>query len=131
MTWLYIVDALIIAFFAWYFGSELLRKARYKDILLDNEAFAKGRQRGQIVDVRNPEEFASKHIKGARNVPYAQFKEFGGAIRKDLPVYLYEQKNATALKLASKMKKQGYTEVYVLKGGMNKWDGDTKSRPRY
>ena len=49
-----------------------------------------------------------------------------GGIRKDMPVYLYEQGKALALRCAIMLKKEGFDKIFVLKGGYNKWDGKKK-----
>jgi rhodanese-related sulfurtransferase len=73
-----------------------------------------------LVDVRSPEEFASKHIEGAVNVPVDEVTshDFGG---KDKPVVLYCARGHRSEKAGEALRGQGYTHVYVL-GAMSAWD---------
>ena len=58
---------------------------------LDNEAFRAGMRKAQVTDVREKKEFDAGHILGARNIPYSQMKSRTQELRRDLPVYLYDQ----------------------------------------
>ena len=73
-----------------------------------------------LVDVRSPEEFASKHLDGAINVPSADVAshDFGG---KDKAVVLYCQAGHRSEKAAQALAGQGYTHVHLL-GAMSAWD---------
>lgn len=65
---------------------------------------------------------------GARNIPYEQFKQSLGAIRKDKAVLLYENdRGQRVTSTALFLKKQGYNEIYILSYGLNAWDGKVKS----
>jgi len=72
-----------------------------------------------LVDVRNPDEFAVKHIDGAVNVPADQVTshDFGG---KDKPVVLYCTHGHRSQQAGEALRSQGYTRVYVL-GPMSAW----------
>lgn len=94
--------------------------------IVDNEEFKKAMHHAQVIDVREEDSFKAGHILGARNIPFSQFKMYIGGIRKDMPVYLYEQGKALALRCAIMLKKEGFDKIFVLKGGYNKWDGKKK-----
>lgn len=81
----------------------------------------------QVIDVREPAEFDAKHILGARNIPYSQFKMRYPEIRKDKPVYLYDDALHYASRAANILKKHGYSDIHILKGGFSQWLGKTKS----
>ncbi|EHR36651.1 rhodanese-like domain-containing protein [Facklamia languida] len=81
----------------------------------------------QVIDVREPAEFDANHILGARNIPISQFKMRHQEIRKDLPVCLYDQTYHFSSRAANILRKAGYDQVYILKGGLDKWFGKTKS----
>jgi len=72
-----------------------------------------------LVDVRNPDEYATKHIDGAINVPIDQVAshDFGG---KDKSVVLYCAQGHRSAKAADVLKTSGYTHVYLL-GAMSAW----------
>lgn len=128
MSVLMALNIIIAVFLVWiiatqgYFYIQGKRAATY----LENDAFKQQMHQAQIVDVREPAAFKRKHILGARNIPFSQMKLYQNALRKDKPVFLYEDNKAMAIRFAVKLKKQGYSELYILKGGLNRWDGKTK-----
>jgi len=73
----------------------------------------------QLVDVRSADEYASKHIEGAINVPADTLAshDFGG---KDKPLVLYCAAGHRSEKAAETLRASGYTRVYVL-GPMSAW----------
>lgn len=93
---------------------------------LDQETFEKTMRKAQLIDLREKSYFDSGHILGARNLPYTQLKMYYSELRKDLPVYLYEQGSALSIKAALKLKKWGFQDIKWLKGGYGDWNGKTK-----
>lgn len=78
----------------------------------------------QLVDVRTSREFASEHIKGAKNIDYFQqsaFKATFSKMDKDRPVYLYCQSGNRSQKAARKLVDMGFSSVYDLRGGYRMW----------
>lgn len=95
---------------------------------VDNAAFEELIRKGQLIDLREPVEFHTKHILGARNIPSSQLKLSTGALRKDKPILLYENSRSSRVTNAALfLKKQGYTDIYVLAYGMNSWNGKVKT----
>ncbi|UUX34578.1 rhodanese-like domain-containing protein [Fundicoccus culcitae] len=84
-------------------------------------------RRVQLVDVREQAEFDAKHILGARNIPMSQFSMRHKELRKDQPIYLYDDSMSFASRAANILRKSGYKDVYILKGGFSKWFGKVKS----
>lgn len=111
-----------IAYFTWNY---LAFKKMAKQI--DNQTFKEMMHRSQIIDLRNPAAFRNKHILGARNFPLQTFDASIKSLRKDKPILLYE--NATS-RLApgaiKKLKKAGFTDLYLLRDGIDYWDGKIK-----
>jgi len=78
-----------------------------------------------IVDVREPYEFSAGHIKGAINIPY-------GAARPRILKELFPDDRIVFVchggpmgdELGAVLAKNGYKNVYNLKGGMRKWKGE-------
>ncbi|HFU4025353.1 TPA: rhodanese-like domain-containing protein [Streptococcus suis] len=103
-------------------------RLRQAATVIDNGEFAEKIHSGQLIDLRDPSEFRRKHILGARNIPYQQLKQSVGAIRKDKPVLIYENDRGQLVTPAALyLKKQGYSEIYILRYGLNGWNGKVKS----
>jgi rhodanese-related sulfurtransferase len=95
---------------------------------LTQEQFIEGYRKAQLIDVREPKEFAGGHILGARNIPQSQMRQRFKEIRSDKPVYLYDQNGARSGRVALFLKKKGYNELYQLQGGFKQWTGKIKSK---
>ncbi|MGX5377396.1 rhodanese-like domain-containing protein [Ligilactobacillus sp. LYQ135] len=122
------INLILILILLWMIGNQIVIfvRSRRAAKLIDNEEFKKGMRHAQIVDVREEDSFKAGHILGARNIPFSQFKMYMSGIRKDMPVYLYDQGKTLSLRCAIMLKKDGFKDIYVLKGGYNKWDGKKK-----
>ena len=79
------------------------------------------REDASILDVREPGEYGSGHIIGAKNVPLARLE--GGELpkRKDKPVIVYCDTGERAGKAVAGLKKQGFERVVNLSGGLRAW----------
>lgn len=120
ILWLLLVG--IVGYYTWnYFSFRKMAKQ------VDNETFKDVMRQGQLIDLREPAAFRTKHILGARNFPAQQFDAAIKGLRKDKPVLIYEnmrpQYRVSAVK---KLKKAGFEDVYVLKDGIDYWDGKVK-----
>lgn len=78
-----------------------------------------------IIDVRAPEEYASKHIKGAVNIPLDQID---GALTAQYPdksteLIFYCSKGVRSQTALEKAREMGYQTVYSL-GAMDNWTHD-------
>ncbi|MFC6346730.1 rhodanese-like domain-containing protein [Vagococcus carniphilus] len=107
----------------------IMRKRTAK--MLTQEEFQESMRNAQVIDVREKEDFNRGHILGARSVPYTiskAHKEYLTAIRKDKPIYLYDNKVAMAIYMAKLLKKEGFTDIYILKDGYSGWTGKTKKK---
>ncbi|MCM0594909.1 rhodanese-like domain-containing protein [Weissella uvarum] len=101
--------------------------AKTSATVLDSQDFDEQSRGHQIFDLRDSQAFKSKHVLGARNVPYAMLKENHSAIRKDQPAFLYDTNMQGAARLAHTLKKDGYDNLYILKNGFATYHGRTKS----
>lgn len=81
------------------------------------------RQDAIMLDVREPAEYGAGHILGARNVPLARLEAGAGELakRKDKPLVVYCESGNRAVKAAAALKKQGFTHVASLSGGLGAW----------
>ncbi|NJN41250.1 MAG: rhodanese-like domain-containing protein [Flammeovirgaceae bacterium] len=95
-------------------------------IEIDSETFLKFRQDKKellLVDVRTPEEFKSGRISGSSNVDVKQ-SDFESQIQKldkNKPVVVYCLAGTRSDRAMQIMKKNGFKEVYNLKGGIETW----------
>ncbi|MCP0886790.1 rhodanese-like domain-containing protein [Ligilactobacillus sp. WILCCON 0076] len=120
----------MVLILAWMIGVQLytwLLGRRVAKIIENNE-FKEGMHKAQVIDLREADSFKTSHILGARNMPYSQFKIYKTSLRKDMPVYLYEQGKTLSIRAASQLYKAGFKDIFILKGGLNKWDGKLKKK---
>lgn len=78
-----------------------------------------------IVDVRTPEEFAKGHLVNAKNIDWNgnDFEDQISKLDKTKPVFVYCLSGGRSSSAASKMRADGFKEVYELNGGIMKWRG--------
>ena len=81
-----------------------------------------------IVDVRRPDEFAEKHIKGAINVPNETITDEAPEALpdKDRLLLIYCRSGNRSKEASQKLADMGYTKVYEF-GGINTWEGETET----
>ncbi|MBQ7283670.1 MAG: rhodanese-like domain-containing protein [Oscillospiraceae bacterium] len=75
-----------------------------------------------LLDVREPFEFAEKHIKGAVNIPLGQLPEKIAAVFPDITqeIIVYCRSGSRSRDAALYLGCKGYTSVYDL-GGIDNW----------
>jgi len=81
------------------------------------------RQDALVLDVRDAGDYGAGHILGAKNVPLPRIDDGGGefAKRKDRPVIVYDDGGDRSAKAAAALKRQGFTQVANLSGGLGAW----------
>jgi rhodanese-related sulfurtransferase len=79
----------------------------------------------QLIDVREPEEYRDGHIPRAINVPIGRLSHHLPLLSKEKPVLLYCQSGNRSGIAARMLKKQGFKEVYHLRGGLFGWPYQT------
>ncbi|HEX7054094.1 MAG TPA: rhodanese-like domain-containing protein [Burkholderiales bacterium] len=81
------------------------------------------REDALVIDVREPAEYGTGHVLGAKNIPLARIGAAGAEIakRKDKPVIVYCQSGERAPKAAAELRKLGFSRVASLSGGMKAW----------
>lgn len=77
----------------------------------------------QIVDVREPSEFAGElgHIPEATLVPLASLRATAAAFQKEKPVVVVCRSGGRSSQAALMLEQQGFTKVANLSGGMIRW----------
>ena len=80
------------------------------------------REDALVLDVREPGEYGTGHILGARNVPLARIDSSSElAKRKEKPLIVYCDGGERAAKAATALRKLGFTRVVNLSGGLPAW----------
>lgn len=130
MNFWWIINSILIAIIAGFGINELYLRimAKRSATTLTEEQFKESMRKAQVIDVREKDTFDAGHILGARNMPYPTLKTMVASIRKDQPVYLYDQKKALSIRAANLLRKNGFKNIYILKGGYEGWTGKTKKK---
>ncbi len=76
-----------------------------------------------LIDVREPFEFKSGSIPGAKNIPLSQLNGRLGEIPKESHVLLYCRSGMRSKNAARILSKNGYTRLAHLQGGIGAWSG--------
>lgn len=81
----------------------------------------------QLLDAREKEEYNVSHIKGSTFVGYKNFDASTlSHLDKSKPVIVYCSVGYRSEKIAEKLEKKGFTEVYNLYGGIFEWVNQDK-----
>lgn len=100
-------------------------KAQDNSFLLQADAFEAALQnnKGLIMDVRTPDEYASGAIAGAVNYNFrsADFKDKVLVLDKKQTVYVYCLAGGRSAEAAKLLRSNGFERVYELKGGTLAW----------
>lgn len=80
------------------------------------------REKGVLIDVCEPAEFAAGHAIGARNVPLGQLEGAKGLpTNKALPVLVMCASGARSSRAAAQLRKAGYEKAVAVAGGNAAW----------
>ena len=123
---LYIAIIILIIIIGYMVVQQILNKRAVKE--LDQNEFHQGLRKAQVVDVREIVDYDYGHINGARNIPITMFKQRFQGLRKDQPIYLCDANGIASYRAARMLRKNGYNDIYMLKGGYKKWTGKIKSK---
>jgi rhodanese-related sulfurtransferase/rubrerythrin len=83
----------------------------------------------QLLDVRQPKEYESEHLPGARLIPLKQLAEGLKDLDEGKPVLVYCAVGGRSRAAAQFLAGQGFNEVYNISGGIKKWQGLNASGP--
>ncbi|MBA3900557.1 MAG: thioredoxin fold domain-containing protein [Bacteroidetes bacterium] len=78
----------------------------------------------QLIDVRTSEEFSENRIENAANMDYydERFKSHAELLDKSKPTFVYCKVGGRSNEAVMILLKEGFTEIYELKGGIMAWD---------
>ena len=80
------------------------------------------REKGVLIDVSEPEEYAKGHAFGSRNIPFGQVEgQKSLPTNKALPLVVVCPTGARAGRAAGMLRKLGYEKAQVLAGGLKAW----------
>ena len=82
------------------------------------------REDALVLDVRDPGEYGTGHILGAKNVPMSRIQAAGSEIaakRKDKPLIVCCDNGNRSVKAAAALRSQGFSRVVHLSGGLGAW----------
>lgn len=116
----------LVAVIAWMLLNFFLNKKAVTE--LNQEDFQQGLRKAQVIDLREKADYDYGHINGARNIPMTMFRQRYQGLRKDQPIYLIDANGIASYRAARTLKKKGYKDLYMLKGGYKKWTGKIKSK---
>jgi len=80
----------------------------------------------QVIDVREPEEFASGHIPGAKLIPLGQLPERLGEVDRTRDAVIVCRSGGRSSKACELLASRGFDRVHNLMGGMLQWAGDVE-----
>lgn len=105
-------------------ANEVSRFTRGIKELLPAQVVGLMNKSANVVDIRDNSEYNKTHIVNAINIPLAQIEKKSGQLDKDTPVVVYCGMGNTAIKAATQLKKLGFNEVFMIKGGLQNWQED-------
>src|SRR5690349_10225597 len=78
-------------------------------------------QNVDLIDVRNPDEWDTGHVEGARLVPLDVFRADPDAVMSRGVTVFICAKGVRSMQAAKLAERFGYTELYNLEGGTKEW----------
>lgn len=121
------------------FDREVASWLSFKVPAIDVDSLHKMNREVILLDAREPGEFAVSHIEGAINCGYDRFdRNLLDNLDKSRPVVVYCSIGYRSEKIAQKLRKAGFVEVYNLYGSIFEWvnrglpvvDGSGEPTPR-
>lgn len=75
-----------------------------------------------LLDVRNPDEFSSAHIKGALNIPVSELPQRSDELKSFKNIYIYCKRGGRAQMAYQALSTLGYQNIFCLaEAGMDAW----------
>lgn len=89
--------------------------------VINLEDFKANMRKGQLVDIRKKEAFEEGSIKGARNFKPATLTTKYSKLRRDQSVYIYCQNGRKSKRVARKLIRKNFSDIFILEGGYNNY----------
>lgn len=94
------------------------KNSDYSNVYIINlKDFVSNMRKGQLIDVRKKVEDKNGKIKGSRHFTPGKAKSKNVNLRKDLSVYIYCNNGKLSNRVAKKLSKNGFSNIYVLENG--------------
>lgn len=119
METLYILLAIIVLFFI--FSKIMNRNIKQISTTALKDLLSSNKQNHLFIDVRTPNEFKSKKIKGFKNIPLDQLKNQLKQLPADRTIVIICQSGSRSSMAARQLLKSGYKNIINVRGGMNMW----------
>ncbi len=118
---LYVVIAIVSG--ALTIASFLMRPAGRNSVSPNQATQLINREDAQVIDVREPDEYAAGHLPESRNIPLAQLQERAGELSKfkASPLIMICQTGARSVGAGKVLEKLGFEKTHNLEGGINAW----------
>ncbi|MFP7159670.1 rhodanese-like domain-containing protein [Priestia aryabhattai] len=116
-----LINILIIALVLWFLVQRFVPAKGIKQITTMELKSELKKKDKQFVDVRTPHEYRTKHIKGFKNIPLSELSQQANQLSKEKEVLVICQSGMRSMKASKMLKKQGFTAVTNIKGGMSTW----------
>lgn len=122
----FLIDNIWLIFCALLSGGALLWpsiSARGSKLSLVQATQLLNQDRAVVVDVRDPKDYATGHMREARNIPIKELPKRVGELDrfKSKSVILVCNAGVQSGRAGSLLKKAGFKEVFSLNGGMAAW----------
>ncbi len=79
-----------------------------------------------IIDVREPYEYASGHIRGSISIPLGRLLDGLSKYDRDAETFVICHSGSRSASAVRKMKKAGFTNAISVRGGIAQWTGKLK-----
>ena len=94
------------------------RNTDYSNVFVINlKDFVTNMRKGQLIDVRKKIEDNNDKIKGSRHFAPRKVKSKSVNLRKDLSIYIYCENGKLSKRVARKLSRNGFSNIYVLSNG--------------
>lgn len=103
-----------------------MKMSPIKQISTQELVMLMNKEDGIALDIRKEKDFKAGHILAAINLPSEKISKDGVVSLekyKDKPIIVVCYAGMSAVQIANNLLKGGFTQVSVLKGGMNSWTG--------